>query len=590
MKFQAKMQIVYVILGILTASVAGSIYYFMSMAKINEKEKQSLSISVKQLKLQYDEMIQSMEDVSHYLLSDGETLEAITAISRMERSAQNNHYFVQAENVISSQENSDYLLRKFYRVIFCNDNCAPIANNNLNNRKIRSNIDYKEMPWYEKAKANPDTFTIVGIHKDNWGELENPEVFSVIKRIQGGNRGYIEVQKSLEDIQNKLQTADAELNICIINDEGEILYQNMELDMAFCKSLLHKNDIPADEFKGSKGERYLAAGEYDRSAGTMVLVYKDRRMVWDNDAYIVYMSFFIIGGMLMFSFLYTMVSTKRLVKPMLQLQKAIQNTSLETLDQPMDLDFKDDSGEFQRMGQVYENMRKRLYKAILREQQLSTLQLQAQFDMLQAQVNPHFIYNVLNVISSRGILNNDEVICDMCDDLAGMLRYSTDTKEKYATLKEEINYLELYFSLLKYRYRHKLEYKIVLENAVEDQVLPKLVIQQLVENSISHGFKKNNRVMEISVTGYEESGRWYIRVSDSGDGFSAEIQKKLEEQMERLKEELSAGCQNVEMQIGGMGILNTFSRLYLMEPKSIIFEISNKAEGGAEIVISAAMR
>ena len=75
-----------------------------------------------------------------------------------------------------------------------------------------------------------------------------------------------------------------------------------------------------------------------------------------------------------------------------------------------------------------------------------------------------------------------------------------------------------------------------------------------------------------------------------GDGFSAEIQKKLEEQMERLKEELSAGCQNVEMQIGGMGILNTFARLYLMEPKSIIFEISNKAEGGAEIVISAAMR
>lgn len=74
-------------------------------------------------------------------------------------------------------------------------------------------------------------------------------------------------------------------------------------------------------------------------------------------------------------------------------------------------------------------MRERLYKAIRREKQLSDLQMQTQFDMLQAQVNPHFIYNVLNVISSRGSMNDDEVICDICDDLAGMLRYSTDTNK-----------------------------------------------------------------------------------------------------------------------------------------------------------------
>ena len=60
-------------------------------------------------------------------------------------------------------------------------------------------------------------------------------------------------------------------------------------------------------------------------------------------------------------------------------------------------------------------MRERLYKAIRREKQLSDLQMQTQFDMLQAQVNPHFIYNVLNVISSRGSMNDDEVICDICD-------------------------------------------------------------------------------------------------------------------------------------------------------------------------------
>ena len=147
-------------------------------------------------------------------------------------------------------------------------------------------------------------------------------------------------------------------------------------------------------------------------------------------------------------------------------------------------------------------MRSRLSRAISRERQLQLLQLQAQFDMLQAQVNPHFIYNALNVISSRGILDDDEVICDMCDDLAGLLRYSTDTKEKYAAIREEITYLERYFSLLKYRYEHKLEYRIELDASIEEQRVPKLVIQQLAENSVNHGYANSSKVMEISVRGY----------------------------------------------------------------------------------------
>ena len=134
--------------------------------------------------------------------------------------------------------------------------------------------------------------------------------------------------------------------------------------------------------------------------------------------------------MLLFSLLYVAVSTSHLTKSIIQLQNVLENTNLETLDQMEPLEFRNENDEFQRIGQVYEEMRSRLSKSIGRERQLLTLQLQAQFDMLQAQVNPHFIYNALNVISSRGILDDDEVICEMCDELAGLLRYSTDTKEK----------------------------------------------------------------------------------------------------------------------------------------------------------------
>jgi len=79
------MKIVYIILGILAATVSGFIYYSISVDKLYGREMQNLTISAAQLNQQYDEMIKSMEDISYYLLSDADMLSAITSISTMVR-------------------------------------------------------------------------------------------------------------------------------------------------------------------------------------------------------------------------------------------------------------------------------------------------------------------------------------------------------------------------------------------------------------------------------------------------------------------------------------------------------------------------
>ena len=580
MKFQAKMRIVYIVLGILAAVVSGCIYYSTSADKIYEREMHNLSFSASQLNQQYDEMIKSMEDISYYLLSDADMLAAITSISSMVRSENTENYFQDAEKEIRTRQNNDYIRKRFYRVIFCNDNCDPIGNN----EDIRRGVNYKEMPWYEKAEKNTDTYTTIGLHWDPWG-LEDVQVFSVIKQIQGKNMGYIEVQQSVDKVREKLRTADEDLKVCLMNGEGELLYWNTQVDMEFCRSLCGRGEAAAGRFPGRDGTEYLAAGVYNEEAETMVLVYKNSSIIQDDMMHIMSMTLFLVGAMLLFSMLYVAISTRHLTKSMLQLQNVLENTSLETLNRSEPLEFGNENDEFQQIGQVYEEMRSRLRRAIARESQLLTLQLQAQFDMLQAQVNPHFIYNALNVISSRGILDDDEVLCDMCDDLAGLLRYSTDTKEKYASIKAELMYLELYFSLLKYRYEHKLEYTIGLEESIAGQRVPKLVIQQLAENSINHGYANSSRVMKLSVAGYQEGRYWYIRIRDNGEGFSGEVLERLTEEIAKLKQDLLDNRQNVEMKSGGMGILNTYARLYLLYGEDLIFRITNREEGGAEILI-----
>lgn len=587
MKFQIKMVIVYALLGIAAAFMAGSIYYFASVQKINERELQAIEISAKQIEQQYDEMLISMKDLCYYMLSDKDTLAAITSISNMGRSPNTKNYFLEAEKVISAQANNDYIRERFYRVVFCNDNCEPISNTD----EMRSNVDYREMPWYEIAEKKEDPFTVMGIHKDTWGENEEDvRVLSVILKIQGKNMGYIEVQQNLEEVQKRLRTADTDLHICVMDDGGEVLYRNKEIDEDFCKNLLKKESIPAQKIEADSGKNYLTATVYNKETGSTVLVYKDNLLMKNDMMYVFYMSVFLVGIMLFVSLVYVMVSTRHLTLPLRKLQEVMNTTSLENLTEEVELDFSESNNEFQRMGQAYNGMKSRLSKAIYREKQLSDLQLQTQFDMLQAQVNPHFIYNVLNVISGRGSMNDDEVICDMCDDLAGMLRYSTDTKQKQATLRQEITYLELYFSLLKYRYRHKLEYEIDVDEQIENQKVPKLVLQQLVENSINHGFKNSSKIMKICVKGYQENGYWYMKVSDNGEGFSTETIQRLKKSIEQMKMDLINNRKAVEMQIGGMGLLNTYARLFLLNGENVVFQIYNREEGGAETIIGMKMQ
>lgn len=585
LKFQSKMRLVYIVLGIMSSFILGYLYYSISMDKIYRHEMSSLTVSVEQLKNQYDEMIETMKDVSYYLLSDPDILDAITSISLMKRSTHTETYFEDAERVISEGQNTDYLRNRFYRILFCNENCKTIGNNDVD---FQNQVSYKQMPWYKKAENSKDTFTIVGFHEDLW-DKEASQVFSVVKQIQGKNMGYIEVQQSEDKVEEKLRVADENLKVVILGEDGEILYRNTEIDAAFARRAQQQKVAEADQFDGSDGIRYLAAGISDEDSGIFVLAYKENALMRKDQLHIVYTTIVLSGMMLLFSMIYVSVSTRKLTDSLLQLQNLLKNTSLETLHHSENQDLTAGNDEFQRIARIYEDMRERLLGAIEREKELQTLQLRAQLGMLQAQVNPHFIYNTLNVISSRGILDDDEVICDICDDLAGMLRYSTDTGEKTATIQMEMEYLRKYFSLMKYRYEHKLEYSIETDPEIVGQRIPKLTVQQFVENSIKHGYENTSRIMQIAVKAYRDGDHWYILIQDNGEGFSDERLVQLESEMEKLRQELKENHRTVEMKIGGMGILNTYARLYLLSEKEMNFQICNRKEGGAEILFGSVL-
>ena len=239
---------------------------------------------------------------------------------------------------------------------------------------------------------------------------------------------------------------------------------------------------------------------------------------------------------------------------------------------------------FQELIDAYQAMMARLDKALRNEKQAAMLQLQAQFDTLQAQVNPHFIYNVLNTISSRAVLDNDETICEMCGCLGNMLRYSTNNKERYATVEKELEYLDNYFYLLKSRHENRLEADIDVDREIGRQIIPKMTLQQLAENCVKHGFKNTDSPIHISVTGRELKDRWIIRVQDGGPGISKEKLLELQSRLEEVRKDILERAIPAEMEIGGMGIVNTYTRCLLLYAEDLIFEMDNVPEGQGFVV------
>lgn len=294
-------------------------------------------------------------------------------------------------------------------------------------------------------------------------------------------------------------------------------------------------------------------------------------------------SIIILLGAFTLSLSYVYFTSRQLTRPIRQLQKFMETTQLDNMN--AEIPEKISNDEIESLYISYRDVLERLRQSMVNEKRMSLLQLQAQFDLLQAQVNPHFIYNVLNVISNRGIMSDDEVICEICGELASMLRYATNTKEKYATVRDEIQYLDQYLHLLKYRYDYRLSYSINIDERLYGKILPKIILQQIVENAVVHGYAQSDDRIEIEVTGAVDEDRWYLKIHDSGCGISGEKQQELSRQIEQVRKKLTKDRSNVELEIGGMGLVNTYARLYLLYDGDLIFEITS--HNGTDVVVGA---
>ena len=229
---------------------------------------------------------------------------------------------------------------------------------------------------------------------------------------------------------------------------------------------------------------------------------------------------------------------------------AAYNTMLDTIQNQIEREYRDQA---------------RLQAARMREQRLTML-------YLKSQLNPHFLYNTLDTIRISARMNGDIQVADMLMHLVAFFRLSIRFNQSIVTLEHELDLIENYLALMRYRYPG-LESTIACEPGLEDTELPNFILQPVVENSILHGLRdKGYRGrIAIDVRSVSES-HIELRVSDNGVGLTEAAKQRIDAM---LNDDSHATGDD-----GEIGLKNVQHRLRLFYDDTCGLRYSENPEGG----------
>ncbi|WHE86937.1 cache domain-containing sensor histidine kinase [Lachnoanaerobaculum gingivalis] len=171
---------------------------------------------------------------------------------------------------------------------------------------------------------------------------------------------------------------------------------------------------------------------------------------------------------------------------------------------------------------------------------------------LQAQINPHFLYNTLETIRSLAIRNGVESIANMAKSMALIFRYCVNSRDEVVTLRDELNHVKSYINIQKIRYKSRLQVDFQVEEEVLDTCIIKILVQPLVENAIYHGIEQKREGGKISVVCYRSLKGVKIVVEDDGIGMEPEVLNRLQDQLQLCKGRHlgeSIGLENVHLRL-----------------------------------------
>lgn len=249
------------------------------------------------------------------------------------------------------------------------------------------------------------------------------------------------------------------------------------------------------------------------------------------------------------------------------------------------ISIKDTQNEVIMLQESFNIMVERNQRLIAQKYQKELEKREAQVHALQAQINPHFMYNVMQVIGGMALDKNAPEIYNVTTALGDLMRYCLNFSQEMVPLREELHYLKSYCMLQNERFNGRIELEILVEDKLQSILIPKLILQPILENSFHHGLvnQPGSWILkvrgELTEGGEEGTNVLILTVTDNGGGITKE--KLLE-----IQEKLNKGTQSALQAGAHIGLGNVNARIRLMYPKEDYGVFIDSLEGmGTTVVI-----
>ena len=283
-------------------------------------------------------------------------------------------------------------------------------------------------------------------------------------------------------------------------------------------------------------------------------------------------------GALVVTVLASVLVSRRITRPLADICDQVGRIELE---HPEPLPAVDsDIREIQTLHTSFSRMQETLAGHVTKLLELQNQEMQSRMLALQAQMNPHFLFNSIQAIQAMADEGMDAEIAEMCQSMAGILRYISSDSAQLVPLEKEIRHTKDYLRCMEIRYQGDLACEVILPPEMDPVPVPKLCVQLLAENAIK--FTTTRRPpYRIRIEGTMSGDCYELRIRDNGPGFDPETRAALTAQMEEIRRTATLPS----LKIQGMGILHVYIRFFLLYGEDFVFRLENNPEGGACVVI-----
>ncbi|MHB1394179.1 MAG: cache domain-containing sensor histidine kinase [Clostridia bacterium] len=286
-----------------------------------------------------------------------------------------------------------------------------------------------------------------------------------------------------------------------------------------------------------------------------------------------------VYGLIILSVLSVLTSVD-IITPINRLVEGMKKVERGNKHEDVELDRNDELGylseSFNRMSKKIDYLVNRIYKEEIALKE-------AEIKALQAQINPHFLFNTLENINWMAQLNGVPEISDTVSALAKLIDGSIGRGDRTITFREELEYIDNYMIILKNRYENRLEVIKTLDSQLMETKIPRLLIQPLVENAVKHGIEKSRRKGVIRISAYRKDGHVVFEVADNGIGMT---QDELEALNLRLHEDtLIYEGKDPGAARKSIGLENVNRRIKLLYGSSYGVEIESSYDEYTKVIV-----